>query len=84
MEHFVRIIFDEAVELNEALNESIFPGNTLLETVEGNPVVHIPLTRELTNEESDEFADRVATYMFEQGYDNFDIEISTNSEEDIA
>lgn len=84
MEHFVRIILEKNSRLNESLNDSVFPGNTLLETAEGNPVVHIPLTRELTNEESDEFADQVATYMFEQGYDNFDIEISTNSEEDIA
>jgi len=80
MEHFVRVIFDEAVEMNESLNESIFPGNQLLETADGKQVFHYGLPKQLSEEESDEFADRLANYMFEQGYDNFDIEISTNEE----
>lgn len=80
MEHFVRVIFDEAVELNEALNESVFPGHQILETVDGRQVFHYGLPKALSEQESDEFADRLANYMFEQGYDNFDIEISAGDE----
>jgi|TARA_B110000503_G_scaffold7367_1_gene9980 hypothetical protein len=80
MEHFVRVIFDEAVELNESLNESVFPGHQLLETTDGKQVFHYSLPKELTEEESDKFADQLANYMFEQGYDNFDIEVSGEEE----
>ena len=80
MDYFVRVIFDEAVELNEALNESVFPGHQLLETVDGRQVFHYDLTRALTVEESTEFAEKLANYMFEQGYDNFDIEINTDAD----
>jgi hypothetical protein len=79
MEHFVRIIFENN-EGPSLLDESIFPSQNLLETVDGNPVIEIPLHRELTNEEADGYADRLAALMFEQGYDNFDIEISGGSE----
>ena len=80
MDYFVRVIFDEAVELNEALNESVFPGHQLLETVDGRQVFHYDLTRALTVKESTEFAEKLANYMFEQGYDNFDIEINTDAD----
>lgn len=81
MDHFVRVIFDEAVEMNEALNESVFPGHQLLETVDGKQVFHYSLPKQLSEEESDNFADHLANYMFEQGYDNFDIEVSGGEEE---
>ena len=81
MKHFVRVIFDEAVDLNESLNESVFPGHQLLETVDGKQVFHYSLAKELTEAESDEFATHLANYMFEQGYDNFDIEVSGGEEE---
>tara|TARA_B110000503_G_C7048579_1_gene371294 strand:- start:694 stop:939 length:246 start_codon:yes stop_codon:yes gene_type:complete len=80
MAHFVRVVFDEAVEMNKALNESVFPGHALLETTDGRQVFHYGLPKQLSEEESDEFADRLASYMFEQGHDNFDIEISANEE----
>jgi hypothetical protein len=76
MAHFVRVIFDREVNISESLNESIFPNNELLETKDGGTVLHIPLERVLTDDESDEFADKLANYMFEQGHDNFDIEVS--------
>lgn len=79
MEHFVRVILDKS-QKPTILDESIFPSQSLLETVNGNPVIEIPLTKELTNEEADGYADRLAALMFEQGYDNFDIEISGGNE----
>lgn len=81
MEHFVRIILDNSQESSK-LDESVFPKQNFLETVDGNPVIEIPLDRELTNEEADMYADRLAAYMFEQGYDEFDIEISANDLEE--
>ena len=76
MENFVRVIFEKNDSLNESLDESIFPGNELLETDQGASVFQIPLSRQLSEEEADKYADRLANYMFEQGYDDFDIEIS--------
>jgi hypothetical protein len=79
MEHYVRVILDKSQEPS-ILDESIFPSQSLLETAEGNPVIEIPLDRELTNEEADGYADRLSALMFENGYDDFDIEISGGSE----
>jgi len=83
MEHFVRVIFEKQDDLVEGLDESIFPGNELLETDQGASVYHIPLPRELNEEEADGFADRLSSYMFEQGLDDFDIEISTDEDIDL-
>jgi hypothetical protein len=77
MSHFARIILDKSKSLNK-LDESIFPSQNLLETDQGNPVIEIPLNRELTDSEADQFADKLCSYMFEQGYGDFDIEISVN------
>jgi hypothetical protein len=84
MEHFVRVIFEKQEGLNESLDESIFPGNELLETEQGAQLFHIPLPKALSEEESVEFANRLADYMFEQGYEDFDIEVSTDIDEDIT
>ena len=84
MEHFVRVIFEKKEGLNESLDESIFPGNELLETEQGAQVFQIPLPRQLSEEESDEYAERLANYMFESGFEDFDIEISTDLDEDIT
>jgi len=80
MEHFVRVILEKSQGPSK-LDESIFPVQNLLETAEGNPVIEIPLEKHLTNEEADGYADRLAALMFENGYDNFDIEISGGDDE---
>ena len=84
MEHFVRIVFEKDNSLSESLDESIFPGNELLETEQGASVFHIPLTRELSEKEAEGYSQRLANYMFENGFDDFDIEISTNEDNDIS
>jgi len=81
MEHFVRVVFEKQ-NVTEALDESIFPGNEILETEHGASVFQIPLSRALNEDESDEYADRLAAYMFEQGYDDFDIEITADDVEE--
>lgn len=83
MEHFVRVIFDEAVKLDESLNESMFPNHQLLETTDGRQVFHIDLTRQLSETESDEYAERLTNFMLEQGHDNFEIEISVDESEQM-
>jgi len=80
MEHFVRVILEKSQEPSK-LDESIFPIQNLLETAEGNPVLEIPLEKHLTNEEADGYAERLAALMFENGHDNFDIEISGGDHE---
>jgi len=82
MEHFVRVVFEKDNNITESLDESIFPGNELLETEQGASVFQIPLQRELDESEADAYAERLANYMFEQGYDDFDIEISADGEID--
>jgi hypothetical protein len=64
----------------EQLDESVFPTQSLLEAADGRPVIEIPLDKNLSEEESDEYADRLINYMIEQGHKDFDIEISMDNE----
>lgn len=82
MEHFVRIVMEKQ-DLASRLDESVFPNHQLYETEQGATVFEIPLPAALTEDEADEFAERLSNYMFEQGYDDFDIEFSTDIEEAI-
>jgi hypothetical protein len=81
MEHFVYIVMEKNNSLNESLDENIFPGSELYESAQGASVYQIPLPRQLTNEEADEYAQNLADYMFEQGHEDFDIEFPTEGEE---
>jgi hypothetical protein len=71
----------EKQESAKQLDESIFPGTDLYESEQGATVYQIPLPRQLSEEESDEYATKLANMMFEQGYEDFDIEVSTEGEE---
>lgn len=82
MDHFVRIVMEKQKSILK-IDESIFPNQELYETEQDATVIEIPLARELTESESNEYAQRLADMMFEQGYTDFDIEISTNSDEVI-
>ena len=81
MEHFVRIVMEKQ-EGPQLLDESIFPSQQIFESEQGATIYHIDLPRELTEDECDEYAEKLANYMFEQGYEDFDIEIS-GDEQDI-
>ena len=78
MENFVRIIM-EKTDFKNKLDESIFPKQKVYNTKLESTVIDIPLDRELSLEESDQYAETLANYLFELGYKDFDIEISTNS-----
>jgi len=83
MEHFVRVVMEKNTSLNESLDESIFPGAELLETEQGGSAYHIPLPRLLSEEESDEYANKLANFLFSEGYDDFDIEVSTEDDSPV-
>jgi|TARA_R110002124_G_scaffold89796_1_gene229494 hypothetical protein len=83
MEHFVNIVMDKKEGLTESLDESIFPNSLVFESVEGATIYQIPLQRELSETEADEYAERLTAYMFSEGYDDFDIEVSMSNEDAI-
>jgi len=80
MEHYIRVVMEKQ-EGPQLLDESIFPNQQILESEQGATVFHIPLERELEESECDEYAQKLANYMFEMGYDDFDIEISGTGED---
>ena len=82
MEHFVRIVMEKQ-EGAAKLDESIFAEQTMFETAQGGTVFQIPLQRELNEDEANEYAEKLANLMFEQGYEDFDIEIG-NGHDDIT
>jgi len=82
MEHFVRIVMEKQ-ESAAKLDESIFAEQTIFETAQGGTVFQIPLQRELSYDEANEYAEKLANLMFEQGYEDFDIEIG-NGHDDIT
>ncbi len=82
MEHFARIVMEKNEKLTK-LDESILPNNEIYESEQGASIIDIPLSRQLSEEEATEYANRLANYMFEQGYEDFDIEISTDLTDDL-
>ena len=81
MEDFVRITMEKQEE-QKSLDESIFAEQEMYETDQGGTVYQIPLARNLSEQEADEYANKLANYMFEQGYQDFDIDISAEGLEE--
>ena len=79
MEHFVRIVMEKQEDANK-LDESIFAEQTIYETDQNTTVYEFALPRLLEEHEADEYAQKLADYMFENGFEDFDIEISTDDE----
>ena len=80
MEHFVRVVMEKQDNLNESLNESVFPSSIIYESAQGVSIFEMPLPTALSEEAANEFAQKIANYVFEQGYDDFDIEISADGD----
>jgi len=80
MVHFVRVVMEKQ-EGAQLLDESVFPQQEIYETAQGATVYEIALPRQLSESEADEYANRLANYMFEQGHEDFDIEISTEDQD---
>jgi hypothetical protein len=79
MEHFVRVVMEKQ-EILEGLNESVFPTHEIFESEQGATVIQIPLPRALTEEQADAMANKVAEHFFNEGYNDFDIEISSDQD----
>lgn len=77
MEHWARIIMDKVEDFS--LNEQVFPVQEHIKTEQDCSVIQIPLPRELDEQESDEYASRLADCLFEMGFQDFDIEITTGN-----
>ena len=82
MEHFVRITMEKQDSIKE-LDESIFPEYEVFENAHDSSVYTIPLERNLSEQEADEYANRLANYMFEQGFEDFDIDISSDDLQEV-
>jgi len=80
MEHFVRVTMEATTKLAESLNESIFPGMEIFETEQDITCIEIPLARELSESEADEYANRLANMLFAEGHEDFDIEITMDEQ----
>ena len=81
MEHFVRVVMEKQEEIN-GLNESVFPNHHLLESEQGATVIEIPLPGALDVQAAEAMANKVAEHFFNEGYDDFDVEISANDLEE--
>ena len=93
MEHFVSIILKD-YELEEHLVESILDsagvGLTesetlyeMFETDNNEQVLRVELQRQLSESESDKFAETLADKLFEMGYEDFDIEVSAEEDQEL-
>jgi len=78
MEHFVRVVMEKQETLSEGINESVFPGSYIYESEQDATVFEMPLPGALSEQEANVFAQRLADYIFEQGYEDFDIQISAD------
>jgi hypothetical protein len=67
MEHFVRIVMDKQEDA-QPLDESIFTEQKIYETVQETTVYEMALPRMLDENEADEYAQRLANFMFESGH----------------
>ena len=66
----------------KALDESAFPLYETFNTEQDTTVIEIPLPRELDESESSDYANRLADYLFSEGYEDFDIYIGGDEEID--
>ena len=71
MENFVTVVMEK--QKTKKLDESIFPLYETFDTEQDTTIMKIPLARELSEEESDEYANKLANYLFSEGYEDFDI-----------
>ena len=81
MEHFIRVVMEKQQE-PQLLDESIFKNQEIYESAQGATVFQIELPKQLSEQESDEYAANLANMMFEAGYSDFDIEVSADGELD--
>ena len=67
----------------KTLDESAFPIYETFETEQDTTVMQIPLPRTLDEQESSEYANKLANYLFSEGYEDFDIYVNAHESEDL-
>ena len=82
MEHFVTVVMEK--QETKKLDESVFPLYETFDTEQDTTVMQIPLPRTLSEDESNEYAKRLANYLFSEGYEDFDIYVNADQGEDIS
>ena len=67
----------------KTLDESAFPIYETFESEQDTTVMQIPLPRTLDEQESGEYANNLANYLFSEGYEDFDIFVNAHESEDL-
>ena len=81
MEHYVTVVMEK--QETKILDESAFPIYETFETEQDTTVMQIPLPRTLDEQESSEYANKLANYLFAEGYEDFDIYVNAHESEDV-
>ena len=81
MEHFIRVVMEK--QETTALDESAFPVYETFDSEQDTTVMQIPLPRTLDEQESSEYANKLANYLFSEGYEDFDIFVNAHEAEDL-
>ena len=81
MEHYVTVVMEK--QETKTLDESAFPIYETFETEQDTTVLQIPLPRTLDEQESSEYANKLANYLFSEGYEDFDIYVNAHESEDL-
>lgn len=82
MNCFVRVIMENTSK-SQALSESITFEHDIYESEHDLLIFEMSLPSYPTHTQSNKIAKRLSDYLFEQGFDDFDIEISSDSGENI-
>ena len=78
MEHIITVVMEK--QETKKLNESIFPIYETYDTDLDTTVIEIPISRQLSVEESDEYAQKLSNYLLSEGYDDFDVYVPADGE----
>jgi hypothetical protein len=81
MEHYVTVVMEK--QETKALDESAFPVYETFDSEQDTTVMQIPLPRTLDEQESTEYANKLANYLFSEGYEDFDIFVNAHEAEDL-
>ncbi len=81
MEHYVTVVMEK--QETKALDESAFPVYETFDSEQDTTVMQIPLPRTLDEQESSEYANKLANYLFSEGYEDFDIFVNAHESEDV-
>jgi len=81
MEHYVTVVMEK--QETKALDESAFPVYETFDTENETTVLQIPLPKTLDEQESSEYANHLANYLFSEGYEDFDIYVNAHESQDI-